>query len=94
MQSEGFLQTMKTTSFSGLGRSQSLVLSYQGPPYAELCDASVLNILCDVLTAADSQTNVVFSLIPGKSCTHDTLTVGIGKVLLRAGCNLKDFCRQ
>ena len=41
-------------------------------------------MLCDVLTV----------VVPGKSCTHDTLTVGIGKVLLRAGCNLKDFCRQ
>ena len=52
-------------------------------------------MLRDVLTAADSQANVVFSLIvPGKSCAHDALTVGMGKVLLRAGCNLKDFCRQ
>ena len=40
MQSEGFLQTMKTVSFSGLCRSQRLVLSYQGTPHAELCDAS------------------------------------------------------
>ena len=39
MQSEGFLQTMKTVSFSGLCRSQRLVLSYQGTPHAELCDA-------------------------------------------------------
>ena len=41
MQSEGFLQTMKTTSFSGLCRRQRLVLSYQGTAHAELCDASV-----------------------------------------------------
>ena len=38
-----------------------------------------VRMLRDVLTAADSQTNVVFSLmVPGKCCTHDTLTVGIG----------------
>ena len=69
--------------------------SFVMPPCFTISWHSKTNILCDVLTAADSQTNVVFSLlVPGKSCTHDTLTVGIGKILLRAGCNLKDFCRQ
>ena len=41
MQSEGFLQTMKTACFTGLCRSERLVLSCQGTPHAELCDASV-----------------------------------------------------
>ena len=96
--SEGFLQTMKTTSFSGLCRSQRLVLGYQGTLYAELCDASVRrdklavqnkhSLRC-AYSCWQSDQRSFLTMVPGKSCTHDTLRVGIGKALLRAGCNLK-----